>query len=1730
MNNSCIECEDSNCLNCTDDYSICYECRDLFELTENSTCACVNHSSLLDNDCVCDGTFGILNNTCIECEDSNCLNCSDDYSVCQECRDFFELTENSTCACANNSSPSGSDCVCDDNYGANISSCVECEVSDCLKCSDNYTVCTECRELFELSENNICVCVGNSTLIGSDCVCNSNYGVLNETCTECQDTNCFNCSDDYSTCYECRDLYELSENNTCGCGNNSHLDGVNCVCDGTFGANNSDCVECEDLNCLNCSDNYTICSECRELFELSESNSCLCVGNSTLIGSDCVCDSNYGVLNESCVECEDKNCLNCSDDYSKCYECRELYDLSKNGTCGCGNNSHLEGLDCICDDTFGINNSDCVECQDSGCFNCSDDYTLCSQCDPLSELSETDTCVCVSNSYSTDLGCVCNNTYGISNNNCIECEDNSCLDCSDNYTVCSECVTRYYLDSTCKKCKNTCKTCTNSSYCESCVENTILGSDTCECIENSHYSSDSDSCECDSGYSLNLTSDPKSCVNCFTYLTQDDIKEAKYSSDFKYFYIYFNHKIQKITKCSEVVNDTSVFGKGAECSLSSDTLIKVKLGSKWTPLTSTLKLNELKLLKKNSDYCASEPESTLFVNVNLDSLTYYSSGSLTGRTDIYLGCTSIDPVDYIARGLEDLTGLGLSVKWSASSENSTIEDYINSQLEDKEDSIINLDYMNSDFSGFSGNLTLIYTVTNKFNVNGSVNLTIFLSQKKLISIEIDGGNEFNVYSNQKLWFTVNVLDKCGQKKDIKYTWTYSEGPKEPKYSDKNGLIIDQYSLLPNSTYAFEVSASAGGVGSNVVELKINVKILDLILTLTAPASFSLLDDLFTIDASKSSNPNYKEVSSLTCTWSCEDGSKECNDELKQQFNNEKSTVLSFNSSYLKGYSYITVKVTIFSDSSSKSNTITVKISESVPTLTLTMPTGRLAISKDHFIPGTSKASRGSLIYTWELSGIESSDYLSKYLFLFIYANAFPGGGEYSVSLNAKSKETGESVDFSASLSVNYPPTCSSTSISPLSGFAFYDDFILYSDCIDEEEDYPLYSKVIYYNNDSKNQRKNVIKFGSTNKRFLTKLPSGNLTIQYSVCDTYDDCQLYDFSVEVTTKKNSRRLAEEDYESDYRDSISIDANTMPGLCIILTNSYDLSDSFWDEVLDDLSDYIESFSSFDTYVLNSASGCLSGLIGSEQLGLSIENYFSVYNLSLVALDKFKDYLNSSEELADFDDVSLKYYLDMAEIFISLSENENFNISEYEKSNFAVQFQVVAFQKQFFKKASGYEYEFDSDGLSTYRGVIDLSSQSSKTYKDVAIDVGSLNASSSQQIGLLISIFPDLGNFSLYSSGFEIRLSNDGNIVNEDFIFPTAFEYFTVFDPPILVQVPTKEQLSTSYRCGTLVENDQVNFTGCDIVNAGVDNVTLSISHTSLFIIVEPEILIGVEESCEVNYAPVSIMAVVGFIMVILIPIMILLDNNETLKEEENLFSDQGVSKTVEYSPHSPSSYTERPLNSMSDMSIPDPEEISESIIENPNAADYTIEFKLRSIDEPIKKDKKPKSCFSNMIEGHLLFGLYVYRPIFARVLRILVLGSTLILQLFLIGIFLFYRYETGDGEYDNTDEVSTQTLFDDYKDMYFGFCIVAVAIAIPYEVLLIFMFSQRWNKAALRTIGIIFLIVVTGGSIAGIIILSIDFCFKWSGYWAISFLWSILIEVFFLQFIYMLVRYPFRREKV
>lgn len=364
-------CHLTNCETCSPlNPFICINCDSGY--TRDLETGCKNSSSLIPS-------FQIEN--CLTLNQDSCLQCIPDYElfnnrcnpICQEncscfypgeclislTKEFRNLVSCDTARC--NSCCSGDTgycCTCDMYY------CRVCEVS---------SICDECG-------------------LG--------YGFNGANCTQCMDTNCYNCSTNDADCIICNPGYKLDGN-------------AGCI------------LDCDDPKCTSCT-NQTTCETCITGYYLSGSTCVQCDTNC----SDCTstntctqCEFGNGFLNSACRACNDTYCYNCNDDYLNCILCIDGYELIEDCISVCLHDSHCKECNIsqgceLCDPGFYVHeNGYCTLC---GLLNCN-------EC------------------YNTDYCEACKDGYGFSNNSCLACSDN-CYNCSNDYKFCDLCYDGYSLN------------------------------------------------------------------------------------------------------------------------------------------------------------------------------------------------------------------------------------------------------------------------------------------------------------------------------------------------------------------------------------------------------------------------------------------------------------------------------------------------------------------------------------------------------------------------------------------------------------------------------------------------------------------------------------------------------------------------------------------------------------------------------------------------------------------------------------------------------------------------------------------------------------------------------------------------------------------------------------------------------------------------------------------------------------------------------------------------------------------------------------------------------------------------------------------------------------------------------------------------------------------------------------------------------------------------------------
>ena len=1743
--NTCYDCPNA-CSNCSDSLT-CNECSDLTTKDQNGNCSCINYTNYNESTktCECIDGLGYNNdtNSCDLCEDANCVDCSGNYSICETCNESYYVNDTffcsecpETCSTCMNSSwcdvcvtraeidPDTSVCACINRSQYNSTTgaceCYEGYGESCVLCSN--------RSYWD-SNNSSCLCINNSSPKAnnsSECTCDLGFGYnsVTGTCDPCADLNCSKCPSDYQICEACDSTFFLNETSQCEdcpgpcntCTNATTC--LDCVYRAEFNeiSSNCTCIENSAYNsttdqCECTTGQGSICQLCpNHTFYNETTNECQCNENSSNSSGSCICNSGFGYnqYNDTCQLCALSNCLQCSGDYNECE---------------------------VCDSTYFVNETNgCSKCV-APCLKCSNE-TTCIDCIYGADYNSTkESCTCTANSnLNSTLGsCVCDKKFGFnSTEDCRACADSNCNECYSNHSRCEVCKDSYYLETgfTCSKCLSPCKTCqVTNSTCRSCITDATLNTTTnqCKCNGNLTYNATSESCGCSSSQ----TRADDFCYNCRSYLIADDLISFNYSTSFDSLFIKFSAQLSSISSCSDVSYNSSYFGKSAKCALEGKNTIKVTLGSNWRPLLS-LHLNYEKLLVVNSSRCIQLPTKSLVVEANLTGLVFFSGGSIEGVDEVFTQCNSLKTSNFELINFNDLTKAGVTYSWSVSSTSTEADDKLNPDLESTDSHKAQLDL--EKYEDAEGYIILTVNITNGFELTYQVSLNITLTLDSKLSVGIDGDSVVYVNSDSNLKFAAKINDKCGKRSGkVEFTWTYSGTAREPEYKVSGiNLIIKKNSLYANQNYEFSVTASFGDIKSNTAKLTIIVIKRGLVIDLDAPMLISTSGEAL-FDGSNSYDPNlYLEEPEKTYTWTCEKtDSDPCSQTLIDLFEAEKRNQLRVPGDEFSDYESVTVNFKFDSGNLTANNSIVVKISNDEYSVNIQFSTNRVSVSSFNVIAGKSNAPQQGLVrYSWYIENVEASKYIAYQLFLVTFPNAFDYGSVYKLRLDIA---IGEKIYEVAGLLVsNQKPECNNYAVTPTSGRLFVDVFYLSATCSDEEQDYPLFA-VASFELKSKPKSRSDIKVTNNFRNCGSRMPSGQIYIHLSVCDTMYDCDSHRFEVDVTI---GRRLADTDYQSAYEQAIQDDPNSVAGLCSILASSIELDNEFWNLILDDLEVYLNDLDSYTTVEVNSAASCLYWLHNETHLpNLAYDDFIRSYAVIQELFTKYSDNNNNNGTVA-FDESTLQIFMEISESFYAISQSLVLNDSLfYEIFELGKDIQATSWLKYSYGKSSGVEYSYQSDSFISYKKIVNYFNDTQRLVdlteagsNHTQVDLADSIEDNKTQVGVMVTSFSDVGNFTKFGEAVEVKLTTEGYIVNDSFVAET--DSTLTLSNPLEITIKTSIPIDNStYTCGYWTSNGSFFTDSCTIMSTTENTAKIQVTHFGLYGMKKTEFIL-LDSSCEVNHAPIIIMAVVGFIMMILIPLMIMLDSNYEIESLENSNSDHGISKTIEYSPRSPASLTERPLVSLSDMSIPDVEEISESIIENPNAADYTIEFKLRSLDEVDQKvEKVKKSWFSRLIEGHLLFGLYVHRPVFLRAFRVITLFATLILQLFLEGIFLFYAYGTDNSEDVENDETATQTLFDDYKGDYFGYCIVAIAIAIPFELLLIVLFSKSWNKAVLRTVAIVLVVVVVGGSIAGIIILTLDFCFKWSGYWAISFLWSVLIEIFFLQVLYMFVRFPIKTDE-
>ncbi|OMJ85902.1 hypothetical protein SteCoe_12677 [Stentor coeruleus] len=492
-------------------------CTNGFTIDSTGSCTCPAHNIINDlGYCVCTNGFTIDSSGSCTCPAHNIIN---DLGYCV-CTNGFSIDNSGSCICpAYNIVDNYGYCVCTNGFTIDSSGSCTCPAHNIINdlgycvCTNGFTIdssgsCT-CPTYNIINDLGYCVCT-NGFIIDSSgsCTCPT-YNIINDL-GYCVCANGF-IMDESGLC-TCPAYYIIDKSGNCICTNGFVLDIFNsCICDqGYYITSDNYCLAC-DNTCQLCYSS-SICEICKYSYSEPDLSSylgrCKCIDGYYLSESQCT------PCHITCSKCTSSICNVCKDSIAlidligtngSCY-CPSGYYIDQYGYCkpcdiSCStctletctkcksSNAYVIRNYCECNKGYyTLDGSNCLSC-DISCANCSS--LECYECKDSKAYISKKSCKCPDGTYSLNANVTCNNCPS----DCELCTGpSSCYKCLDNNAspingICL-CKTSYVLlSSVCILCDSSCKTCSGDNICTSCVdENAEIVSDSSKCIcKNSYY-------------------------------------------------------------------------------------------------------------------------------------------------------------------------------------------------------------------------------------------------------------------------------------------------------------------------------------------------------------------------------------------------------------------------------------------------------------------------------------------------------------------------------------------------------------------------------------------------------------------------------------------------------------------------------------------------------------------------------------------------------------------------------------------------------------------------------------------------------------------------------------------------------------------------------------------------------------------------------------------------------------------------------------------------------------------------------------------------------------------------------------------------------------------------------------------------------------------------------------------------------------------------------------------
>ncbi|CAG9320600.1 unnamed protein product [Blepharisma stoltei] len=1783
----CSSCNSATfCTTCQDETHMTYDsaagtctCTDVKASFDTTTLKCVCNTGFYLNDqdtcTACTAPCSSCNSAafCTACEDASHMTFDSAAGTC-------------ICADSHASFDAASlKCTCSTGFYLNDQdTCAAC-TAPCSSCSNSATFCTACEDSTHMtfdSAAGTCICTDSHASFDEaslKCTCSTGFYLNDQdTCTACT-APCSSCNS-AAFCTACEDSTHMtfdSAAGACTCSDsNASFDeaSLKCTCSTGFYLNDQGaCTACTSP-CSSCN-SATFCTACEDSTHMtfdSAAGTCTCSdSNASFDTATLLCTCNTGFYSNdqnTCTACiaPCSSCLNSATSCTACEDSTHMTFDSNAGTCTCTDTNtsfDTTALLCACNTGFYLNDQDtcaacispCSSCNSAtACKGCIDGYYLDSttckactnQCDNCSSAQICSSCVINADLDSSTKKCICKSGYAPDNGacslcpaSCVTCDSlTNCLTCKNNAAkgsngICS-CNSGFSLNTNndcVATCNDLCTSCSisNGQNCTACITNAELTGSTCACTANSSYDSASKSCVCNSGYSLSYNK----CISCKKYLAPADVLSAAYSPSYAFVTISFKVPIDTTidSSCNKVLTyDTlQLMGSNPLCSWSDSKTLKIILGSGFSLRSSTINLDGTWIVKNSQDDCTNNYQP-LSISISMPT-TPSPVAKLSGPDSVSLSCNN-DPLVYSAGKSTGSYGSILRYKWSSTI--SSLKTFLDAQS----GSSISIDK-----SSISSSLTVTVQVTNVFGLTDSASQTTTISPQEVLTVSFDSGDTISMKAsnsrNVKAWVTA----VCGgSTSTISWKWSYTSGPVSAaasnlaSSSNTQKLSISSNLLSPGGPYVFTATATQNNAGALVMgsaSISITVASSPLFIQLSTGSGDINGNKDFTVNANGSKDPDDPDSKvPLGYKWTCSNHIDGTDCSVASFLSGQKDKSLTISKEKLtKGVKW-DLTCTVSKDTRTASYTITLNILNIQANISVEIPTIFLKVNgqaKNQYSALVSADSGASTIWS-QSSGSNVKIEPNNLSALSLSAGSLAEGMAYVFTLTVTSASV--SCKTSVSISSNLGAACldSQPSVSPDFGTALTTSFaISISNCYDRDgEDYPLLYTFKYSNNGS--EKFNI---GPTTEKTQVSyiLPQGNNYISVHVCDQLHTCADYTYSKAIAVTAYTSRLLDSERLRTAYSSMILDPDNIPSTIISFCNSATIDSSLSTTMWSDLKSYVTSISTMTTTLLQNVLGAAYSLTKQPSL-MTFDIYKELIDWLNNILKTFPSLIPSQS--------NINIILLIGENYLTYGNSTSFSSQSFEKyvlyiNNFYTSWAIAATAEDLVTQSSMSgdqntaktmiynDRNFPNSMLNTTR---QYSKYGNLTYPE------SLDYSPTDIMNMRACFYHgftnDLSGVAIFSFGQSGTYEN--YVLSQS---PESYVPFSTPDSPFIIELPFSQNISEGAKWGCVYYNEtsfKWTESDCEIVSVNYDakTVKFKVYHFSMYKLAEinpiipPPNDLDTSSSCGDNYAPIYILAVILFIGMILAPVMVAIDRNkppsllvDTSKEVLN----NSPSHTPRLSPR----HSEKEKSFQEEESA---ESIEPTRLDGETAKPRQVDLSRTVISEQVDgmteievPKKEANRNLQILIEGHLALGVLYHCPSFSRLARLFTFVVVVIFELLLEGLLYFGFEDTDSGS-----EKSTQTLFDDYEGKYFGCMILALSIAVPVEIFMVVAFSidrakiSKWSASAIA-LGIAILI----GSIIGIIILSIDFCHKWSGYWAVSFLWGILIEVFIFETIFMIVRY-------